>query len=144
MQRLTSLIDVNHINTTWFPNDLNNLQEINNGRCFLWAYIAHGLYEHAQLCDIGAHAFIYSKLDKKFYDSEKPNGEADWVDLRATNFGQGCGCYVCGKGKRTYRSVDRFIESWSSSARRFKVDWDMLNLQIENELCKKLNTKTSA
>ena len=140
MQRLTSPIDVGYINRTFFPNDLNNLREINNGRCFLWAYIAYELYEHAQLCDIGAHAFIHSKLDDKFYDSEKPDGECDWVDLRATNFGKGCGCPTCGKGKRTYqrtyRSLDKFISSWTRMAEIFKVDWEKVNQQIEDELCK--------
>jgi hypothetical protein len=139
MRRLNGPIDVEFINRTFFPDVI--VKDINRGRCFLWAYIAYRLYKNLKLRDMGAHAFVYSKDTKKFYDSQKSQGEADWKDLPATNFGVGCGCSKCALGKRKYKTAGKFRRSWKEMAKSFKVDWLKINQQIQDVLCQNLNSK---
>ena len=132
MQRLNGPVDVKFINRTFFPDDI--VEDINKGRCFLWAYLAFRLYKNTRLCDMGSHAFVYSKDTKKFYDSERPLGEKSWKDLPATNFGVGCGCGRCTKGRVTYKIPRKFRKSWKFMTEHHNVDWQKIHQQIKKVL----------
>lgn len=134
MRRLSGPLDVKFINKTFFPKDYKRPSLINQGRCFLWAYIAWRLYRNLKLCDMGSHAFVQSKKTKKFYDSQRPKGERSWKDLPATYFGHGCGCKRCLKGRKTYRTAGEFKRSWTVMSDIYKVDWCKLNRKIEDVL----------
>jgi hypothetical protein len=143
MQRLDGPIDVDYINRTFFPKDLNDLESINSGRCFLWAYIAYRLYKDAQLYDMGSHAFVYSKSTKRYYDSEVPQGVKRWRKLRATYNGQGCGCSSCTSGKHSQKILGKFRDRWRGSAEYHKVDWKALNFKIKAVLWAKQHVPQS-
>lgn len=143
MRRKSGYLNVRFINRRFFPNDLKNIAEINEGRCFLWAYIAASLYEDVELWDMGAHAFVRSKKTGKFYDSEVPKGSEDWRDLRATNFGRGCGCNICTRPARPYRKIARFKHSWKRMAKQYSIDWEKVDQQIAKVLSCHQTTKQS-
>jgi len=129
MKKLAGPIDVGFINRTFFPGYLD-VSVINMGECFLWAYIAFHLYDNLELCDMGAHAFVRSKLDNKFYDSERPQGEEDWKDLPATNFGEGCGCNICTQGIRKYKDIKKFQHTWRGMTKKHNVNWSKVDAKI--------------
>lgn len=135
MERLSKSLNVAFINKTFFP-DYKDVKVINQGECFLWAYIAFQLYEGVQLWTFGSHAFV--KYKGKFYDSERPRGVKDWKDLPATNFGQGCGCWACSKPARR-QTVNAFKKpgSWGGSAKRFGVKWSDVRKQVQRVIDEK-------
>ncbi len=133
MKKLDRPLDVEFINKTFFP-DYQDVSVINQGECFLWAYIAFKLYKNLELWDMGAHAFVRSKFDKKFYDSERPKGEKNWKDLPATNFGAGCGCPICQKPAKPYRTVTRFKQRWTGMTMRHGVKWPEVDAKIKQVL----------
>ena len=122
MPRLNRPLDVRFINDTFFP-EYKDVSVINEGECFLWAYIAFRLYKGVQLWDISTHAFVHFR--GRFYDSERPLGEEDWGDLPACNWGAGS-LYT---GRRV--SPKEFKHAWRSSARRFKVVWKDVRAQVQ-------------
>lgn len=73
-------------NLTWitkkyFPQ-LSPLQ-INSGNCYNWAHVAYKNYNSAELFTIeeyGGHAFV--KIRSKYFDSESPIGEQNFMDLK--------------------------------------------------------------
>lgn len=130
MKKLEGPLDVKFINKTFFP-EYQDVSVINQGECFLWAYIAFHLYENLELWSMGAHAFVRSKLDKKFYDSERPKGEENWKDLPATNFGVGCGCNICSQGARKHISIKKYQHTWRGMAKRHNTDWNLVDLKIK-------------
>lgn len=67
------------------PTLRNNPPQINRGYCMRWAYCAHQMFEDVELWSMIAHAFI--KYNDKFYDAERLQGEEDWRNLPACNFG---------------------------------------------------------
>ena len=130
MKKLNGPLDVAFINRTFFSKYLD-VSVINMGECFLWAYLAYRLYDNVELWDMGAHAFVRSKTTGKFYDSERPNGEEDWKDLPATNFGQGCGCPRCQQPARKFATAGKFRRSWKGCTKRFGVKWDKIHEKIK-------------
>jgi hypothetical protein len=106
--------------TLSFPEqDLrDNPQQINKGLCMRWAYMAYIMFEGVELYSIGAHAFV--KYQGKFYDSERLQGEEDWKDLPACNFGVGCGCGICKQGIRKH-TEENFKKFWNKNF--IKPNW---------------------
>ncbi len=137
MQKLKGFLDVTFINKTFFPKYFD-VAVINYGECFIWAYVAYRLYPNLELWDMEAHAFVRSKVTGKFYDSESPNGVDDWKDLPATNFGKGCGCFSCQEPAKKYRSVETFCDAWKEQRKRFNVDFQKIDQQIERALKSKV------
>ena len=99
----------------------HNPAAINKGNCMQWAYMAYRMFEGVQLWDICSHAFI--KVQGKFYDSERLEGESDWKDLPACNFGAGCGSHFCERsGKPAQRrNPNNFKRQWNKT--RVRPDW---------------------
>lgn len=129
MKKLNGPLDVGFINRTFF-SDYYDVSVINQGECFRWAYIAYRLYNDVELWDIPSHAFVRSKTTGLYYDSETPDGEVDWRDLPATNFGVGCGCGRCGEPPRHFKVLGFFRFVWRGMAKRYETDWHLLNQQI--------------
>lgn len=141
MERLNVPLDVGFINRNFFPNDLDDLHYINEGRCFLWAYIAFQLYQGVQLWDFGTHAFV--RYRGKFYDSERPLGEPDWRDLPATNFGKGCGCDRC-KKPAARLTVNQFKDNknWGKNAKNRNIKWADVRAQVQQVVERRLRHET--
>ena len=130
MKKLNGPLDVHFINDTFFP-EYRDVSVINMGECFLWAYIAYRLYKNVELWDMGAHAFVRSKVDGKFYDSERPQGEEEWERLPATFDGTGCGCSRCEQPARKFKTAGNFRRGWRGCAKRFGVKWREVHEQIK-------------
>jgi hypothetical protein len=130
MKKLDGPLDVGFINRTFF-SEHTNVATINKGECFLWAYLAYRLYKNVELWDMGAHAFVRDKVTGKFYDSERPQGEEDWKDLPATNFGKGCGCHRCKQPARKFRVARKFRYAWRGMAKLHHVRWKKLHQEIK-------------
>lgn len=128
MKKLKGSLNVRFINRHFFPGE--PVEIINQGECFLWAYLAYRLYKDVELWDMGSHAFVRSKNTGRFYDSERPQGVEDWKDLPATNFGEGCGCGRCKQPARQFKTAGKFRRSWIGMMKRFEVDYDKVNKQI--------------
>jgi hypothetical protein len=128
MKKLKGSLNVRFINRHFFPNQPEFT--INEGECFLWAYLAYRLYKDVELWDMGSHAFVRSKKTGKFYDSERPKGVDDWKELPATNWGKGCGCGRCQQPARKFKTAGKFRQSWIGMMKRFEVDYDKINKQI--------------
>jgi 3'-phosphoadenosine 5'-phosphosulfate sulfotransferase (PAPS reductase)/FAD synthetase len=124
MKKLAGPLDVDFINRTFWP-EYQDVSVINEGECFIWAYIAYHLYEDVELWSFGNHAFV--KYHGKFYDSERPNGEDEWEDLPATNFGKGCGCWSCTKpARKVTPNLFKDDKHWGKQTKRFNVTWGRL------------------
>lgn len=108
-----------------FPDHIDEPDAINYGHCFMWAYLAHKTFKGVQLWDTPQHAFV--RYGKKFYDSENPDGVANWQDLRA------CHWYSHLPVKRSRKS---FQSNWRGQTRRFKTNWKKLDQQAKEVLVK--------
>jgi len=133
MKRLNGPLDVQFINNNFFSHHARP-SDINKGECFLWAYYAYRLYPNVELWDMGAHAFVRDKVTGKFYDSERPNGEEDWQDLPATNFGKGCGCPICRRPARKFGVARKFRKAWRGMTKKFNVKWNIIHLKVKHTI----------
>lgn len=120
MQKLRQFIP--ELVTESFPEEdlRNDPKQINKGLCMRWAYMAYQMFEGVELWYIANHAFI--RYQGKFYDSERLQGEEDWKDLPANNFGVGCGCGRCQKGAGQ-RTLEEFKAFWINNAIRPNWNW---------------------
>jgi hypothetical protein len=130
MKRLDGPPNVEFINNKFFSHH-TRASDINQGECFLWAYLAYRLYKNVELWDMGAHAFVRDKVTGKFYDSERPQGEEDWKELPATNWGQGCGCSRCQQPARKFNVARKFRKAWIGMTKKHKVQWEAIDLKIK-------------
>ena len=105
-----------------------NPNQINKGLCMRWAYMAYLMFENIELWSTCGHAFI--KVGNKFYDSETLQGEEDWKDLPACNFGA-CGC--ANKGPFVFKKLKSFQRFWNKNSRT-KPDWKQYWEEVKNEL----------
>lgn len=82
------------------------------------------------------HAFVRDKITGKFYDAERPNGEEDWRDLPATNFGVGCSpnCKRCKLGVKKFQTAGRFRLEWIRMVNIFKTNWNKVNKEIKKTI----------
>lgn len=97
---------------------------INQGHCFAWAYIAYNLFEDVELWDTDIHAFI--KYKGKFYDSDRPNGEDDWEDLPANNFGKKTwGAQLVARNQ----PIEEFKDLWTGNPEQYGYEsWNALEI----------------
>ena len=72
MRKLPGKIDGELITREFFPNYVGNVECINWGECYVWAYIAYHIYEDVALFSNESHAFPYQR--GLFFDSESSNG----------------------------------------------------------------------
>jgi len=128
MKKLHGPLNVDFINKTFFK-EYKDVAVINQGECFLWAYIAYRLYKNVELWDMECHAFVRDKVTGKFYDSERPLGEENWKDLPATNFGIGPSYRQDTVHK--FGIARTFRYNWRDSAKRFRVNWKRLHQRIK-------------
>jgi hypothetical protein len=95
------------IRTKYFPGQ--SASGINEGNCFIWAYIVKALYPHAKLYSASGHAFI--KIGNKFYDSERPLGVLTWKQLKATSYCDPLDEEVIEQSKDSFRNYWGFTEN---------------------------------
>jgi hypothetical protein len=84
---------------------------VNRGNCMKWAYLSYRIFRNCRLYSYGSHAFI--KYQSLYFDSERLDGEQDWRDLPACNFGKGCAqswCQFCLDAKQV--SPNDFKKRW--------------------------------
>lgn len=124
------------VTNTFFPEFKDWTQEINQGLCFEWAYLAHRLYADTELWDVHCHAFIRYK--GKFYDSERPDGVYDWHELPAT---QVCHCKWCAKGPKLHNELG-FKLGWGFARRKYGLNWRKLNAKTDKILSEKQVSKS--
>lgn len=85
---------------------------INEGECFIWAYLAHLVFKDVEIWYMNAHAFV--RYRGRFYDSERLNGVAEWKYLPATKHGD---------SEARRRKPETFKRYWASQPKRFKTSW---------------------
>ncbi len=88
---------------------------VNEGDCYIWAYIAFLENPGALLFSTWHHAFI--KIGNLYYDSESPQGVRHWKELAFYR-----------KYPRTtrnplfsFRNPEKFIKFWESSLQDMKL-----------------------
>lgn len=106
-----NLAEINYAfgrNYSW----MSDPSKINDGDCYIWAYVAHHLIDNSILCSVisllGSHAFI--KIDNRYYDSESLKGENDWRDLKY--FKRNPAGYLA---RCQEQSKDQFEKYWDTS-----------------------------
>ena len=120
------------ITKNYFPKYIKQPAVINNGRCWIWAYLTFKSFKNVELWDTCGHAFI--KHEDKFYDAERVNGELDWTNLPAANAGFVDPCDVCGPIGRTEAlslTEEAFQYHWASQTSRFATSWHKLEALIK-------------
>lgn len=93
---------------------------INQGRCFVWSYLAYKAFKGVELYDTNVHAFVRYK--GKYYDSERPNGEKNWWDLPANKYASAA---------PTKRRMGEFRIRWVSQTHRFQTTWQEIDDQVK-------------
>ena len=108
-----------------------NPEEINDGWCFQWAYMAYIAFNDVELCSVPGHAFI--KYKGKYYDSERLNGVDDWMELPTMKY---CGRWISSDKKFEPVTEAYFIrewEAWGTDQRPgIKNVWKYYESLIEN------------
>ena len=102
----------------YFPDIPPN--EINWGRCFMWAYLSFHTFKGLELWDCPVHAFI--KYKEKFYDSETLRGTDDYRKL------------PCIASIRRRLSLAQFKKEWAAQTDRFSTTWEDLYSQARKVL----------
>lgn len=123
----------------FFPNDVSRPKRINYGKCFLWAYAAHKIFQDAELWDMPSHAFV--RYRGKFYDSETLKGVKDWRDLPACS---GCSCGPCIKAREVQAlthgakniKMPTYLKDWRKSFQRYNISLYEIDRQIDKLLAK--------
>jgi hypothetical protein len=110
------------ITKRFFPGYLD-VSVINEGECFIWAYLAHLIFKDVEIWDVNCHAFI--KYHGRFYDSETLRGSPDWQDLPAT---EGSEC------PPRRHSVESFKRTWRSNPRWFNTSWSKIEARARKVL----------
>lgn len=107
----------------FFPG-YQDVSVINEGECFIWAYLAHSLFIDVELWYNGSHAFV--KYHGRFYDSEVLRGSPDWADLPATEGG--------GIPRRV--SVKEFQVGWKGQPKWYGTSWVKLERDAQKVIRK--------
>ncbi len=109
------------ITKEFFPG-YKDVSIINEGECFIWAYMAYLLFEDIEIWYNEHHAFV--KYRGRFYDSEVLKGSRDWQDLPATE----------GGGPPIRSSVKNFKHEWRDNPRDFGTSWKALEARARRAL----------
>jgi hypothetical protein len=99
------------ITKEFFP-EYKDVSVINEGECFIWAYLAHLMFKDVEIWDVNCHAFV--KYRGRFYDSEVLRGSPDWQDLPATEEAD---------APPRKHSVTSFKKSWHHNPKWFNTSW---------------------
>src|SRR5574338_1007455 len=111
------------ITKEFFP-EYKDVSVINEGECFIWAYLAHHIFRNVKLVYNDHHAFV--KYGNRFYDSEVLKGSPDWQDLPATE----------GGGIPTIVSAAKFRWDWRSNPSDFNTSWKELESKARKAIRK--------
>lgn len=106
----------------FFP-DYRDVSVINEGECFIWAYLAHLIFLDVEIWDVSCHAFV--KYRGRFYDSEILRGSPDWQDLPATEDAE----FPARK-----HSVASFKKEWRANPKWFDTSWSEIEARARKVL----------
>jgi len=110
--------------------------KINQGQCFIWAYLASQIFEGVETCSIDNHVFV--KYRGKFYDSDRPNGEKRWQDLPTCDYPvkrwRDMGAALDFDHHNSQYRFDRFKRDWGHNLRYFGTSWDKLDAKVKKTL----------
>ncbi len=109
--------------TKSFFSTYDDVSVINEGECFIWAYLVFLLFKDVELWYMNSHAFV--KYRGRFYDSERLRGVSDWQDLPATENGDDV-------AKRF--TVAQFKHGWRGQPQRFNTTWEKLESGVRKVL----------
>lgn len=102
--------------TETFFSGYDHPSHINDGECFIWAYLTFLIFKDVEMWYMDCHAFV--KYRGRFYDSERLNGVEDWQDLPATEGG--------GSVAKRY-TVEQFKYGWRGQPKlRLNTSWEEL------------------
>ena len=120
--------DANFISSLFYPDDFreNDLGRINNGECYDWAYYAVRTFHHLPLKLYSTFAHAYIMYQDKFYDSETPHGEMDWLQLNTNRWW---------RGDPQLQPLDEFMHFWNRNGGGRTYHWDFY---LEKNLSQKL------
>src|SRR5260370_36514472 len=97
------------ITEVYFPHHKKPIT-INDGECFVWAYLCFHTFVGVEIWHNPGHAFV--RHGGKFYDSERIKGERDFRDLPAIG---GCDAGTC------RMSQAQFKKEWRPQPPRFNT-----------------------
>jgi len=120
------------ITPTFFAQYQQDPSVINQGRCFIWAYLAFKLFKSVQLWHTPNHAFV--KYQKNFYDSQTLQGVSDWAHLPIHQYRQKTFPKYLLIAIRL--SEKEFHFEWGNQLYRFDVSWSGLSEQARQVLRK--------
>lgn len=109
--------------TKTFFSTYDDVSVINQGKCFIWAYLTFLLFKDVELWYMNSHAFV--KYRGRFYDSERLQGVYNWQDLPATENGDDI-------AKRF--TVEQFKHGWRGQPQRFNTSWGKLESEARKVL----------
>ena len=118
------------VTETYFK-DWNDPEQINMGRCFIWAYLAHQTFTCVELWHHPNHAFV--RWNGKFYDAELTKGIADWRKIPAIIRNTWYGKFV---EPAVPSTTKEFKRDWAEQPGRFNTSWERLNQQALKTLAK--------
>jgi hypothetical protein len=88
-------------------------ETINEGECFIWAYLAHLVFKGVELWHAPTHAFV--RYRGRFYDSQRLRGELNWRDLPAADWDE--------RDKAVRSSASVFKHEWRGQPKEFDTSW---------------------
>lgn len=105
-------------------------QLINNGHCFIWAYIGFKLFENVEIFDIYTHAFV--KKSNLYFDSESIHGVRNFTDLPVIKAGLKIEPkeyeYYC--KNKTKHDEKSFKFAWRNACLKVNTTWSKLDYCI--------------
>lgn len=110
------------ITKEFFPG-YRDVSVINEGECFIWAYLAHLIFLDVELWDVSCHAFV--KHRGRYYDSEVLKGSPDWQDLPATEDAN---------GPPRKHTADSFKRSWGRNPAWFNTSYTQIESRARKVL----------
>lgn len=141
MIRVPSQFNGTFITRHFFPRFFrhNDLQSINAGHCYDWAYYAWRLFPNVVLWTTDYHAWV--QVGKKFYDSEtNPKGVLNFMHL-GCNRRHGPDPWADQHPVRM--DVKDFQKFWNKHGGGFKNHWDsMLEGSLQKVLGKRYSERT--
>lgn len=140
MIRVPNNFNGSFITRHFFPDFLkyDNVQGINSGYCYDWAYYAYRLFPDVKLWTTDYHAWV--QVGKKFFDSETRNGVSNFM-LLGCNRRHGPIPWEILPPIRM--EVDSFKPFWDEHGGGHKRHWDsMLEKKLKKVLGKRYSEMT--
>lgn len=114
------------ITQLYFPDDIVSPQQINYGRCFMWAYMGHETFRNTEIWCTAVHAFL--KHRGLYFDSETLNGSANWKSLPANRRD------LTRRQTPHHHPTKEFKTVWDRQPSRFNTSWHQMDVDVRQIL----------